>query len=238
MLNLPKLQSIIAPLATPAAPAVLLANEVYRTMIDVDIQSIIALVSAIIAIVGIEFSGALMCHNAVKAWQRRSTQLMTVAIIGALIYAIIVIAAIATMPEARGRVFGVMVLLTLVAYAGYAIYTSFEADDSRTMADNQAQIDLLDKQRLLTNAQTRQIKAGGPVSNVQLDKNGQIEQPAEQRITPAGQRIIEYLEANGPNASLRDIAQAVNVKSPSTVAQWIDYWKANKVGNPGSQMEK
>ena len=223
-MNLPRLQSIIAPLSAPAAPAVLLANEIYRTMVIVDIAPIIAMVSAIIAIIGVEFSGALMCHNAVKAWQRRSLGIMAVAIIGALVYAAIVIAAIASMPEERGQIFGVMVLLTLVAYAGYAIYTAFEDDDAISRQAASAELDLLDKRRLLINAETRQIKAGGSVhlsNRTESNTNGQI----EQRITASGQRIIDYLNANGDGASLRDIAQACGVKSPSTVKVWLEYWR-------------
>jgi len=231
MINLPKLQSIIAPLATPAAPAVLLANEIYRVMIDVNIPFWLAIGTATIALLGIESGGALMCHNGVRAWQRKSYGLMWVAIAGALVYAAIVWAGIATMPEARARILGTLVFLTLVGYAAYAIYSAVEDSEREAAAGSARRIDEMKAERLLTNAQTRQIKAGGLLSNRPIEQNGQIEHPKTPAITPLGRRIIDELEANGPpseSRSLRDIARAVGNCSPSTIKTWHEKWEKMK----------
>lgn len=223
MNNLPRLQSVIAPLATPVAPAAFLANEVYRAMMIVNFPAWLALGCAIVTIAGIESTGALACVSAIRAWQRKSYTAMWIAIFGAVVYAAIVWAGIATMAEERARIFGVMVLLTLVAYAVYAMYTGFDKTDTEQSQAAAVSVGLLDAERKLTNAKTRQIKAGA-VSSVQMDKIGQTGQPIGQ-VTPSGQRVIDYLNANGDGESLRQIADAVGIKSPSTVDKWLKYWR-------------
>lgn len=222
-MNLPRLQSLVAPVTTPAAPAVLLANELYRAMLIVQIDHYIALFTSIVAIVGIEFSGALMCYNAIEAWRRRSWLPMILAIAGAIIYAIIVIAGVATMPEQRGRVFGVMVLLTLVAYLAYAIFTSFDKQDAANVQDTTLAIQLADAQRKLANAQTRQSKASIDAKPVSTVSTGQTGQP---QITEIGQKVIAYFTEH-PAASLRTVSAEVGC-SPETVRQWKQVWEANK----------
>jgi 4-amino-4-deoxy-L-arabinose transferase-like glycosyltransferase len=241
-MNLARLQSFIAPLATPAAPALLLANELYRIMLLVDIPAWLSLIAAGVAIVGVEFSGALMCYNAIRAWNRRSWGAMWLAIGGAMIYAVIVWAGIATMEQQRGRVFGVMVLLTLVAYLAYAIYAAFDTADREadkaaraSVIAAKAEAELVAEQRRLTNAQTRQLKAGVSNSSTgQLTASSiQSGQPGQRpiiAITPAGQSIIDYLDANGDGWSLREIAAACNNVSPMTAAKWLGYWRENKRG--------
>jgi len=237
MNGLPKFQSIVAPLAAPIAPAVLLANEIYTVMIELTIPNWIALISSIVGIAGIDFSGALMCIGAVRAWRRRSWGLFGVSIVGAIVYALIVYVGIASMPHERGRVFGVMIFLTLVAYAGYAIFTVFEEESAidakatQAKADaSQAEIDRLNAENRLTNARTRQIKAGGSVQTVQSVQSN-TEQTAESdssiRITALGQRIIDALGEN-PDRSLREIADAVGGCSPATVKEWKSKWETLK----------
>ena len=104
MNNLPRLQSVIATLATPVAPAAFLANEVYRAMMIVNFPAWLALGCAVVTIAGIESTGALACVSAIRAWQRKSYTAMWIAIFGAVVYAAIVWAGIATMAKS-GRVF-------------------------------------------------------------------------------------------------------------------------------------
>lgn len=132
MINLPKLQSLIAPFATPTGPALFLANEFYQTSITAKIPPWLAISVAITTIVGVEFSGALMCYCAVESWQRQSKTKMVLAIIGTFIYTGIMFGGFMMLERAKGQIFGIMVLLTLVAYLGYAIYTSFETQEKST----------------------------------------------------------------------------------------------------------
>lgn len=227
-MNLPRLQSIVAPVATPAAPAVLLANEIYRVMVSVNINNWIAFTTSIIAIVGIEFSGALMCYNAIEAYRRRTWVPMLLAIAGAIVYAIIVIVGVASMPEERGQVLGVMVLLTLVSYLGYAIYTSFDKQDQITVAVVTSEIDLLNAKRQLVNAETRHAKTQQPALDMSILSSRQLDTPNGQvDITETGQRIMDYLTANNGSGSLRTIAAACDC-SPETARQWKIQWTAKQ----------
>lgn len=230
-MNLARIQSFIAPLATPVAPAAFLANEVFRAMSLVNFPAWLALLCAIVTIAGIESTGALACVSAIRAWQRKSYTAMWIAICGAVIYAAIVWAGIATMAEERARIFGVMVLLTLVAYAVYAMYTGFDKSDSEQVETATVKTELMEAERKLTNAQIRLIKTTGQRSNGQ---NEQIERPNEQNgqpimITPKGRAILDYLNARGYNGeSLREIAAACGVSSPASVSKWLEYWRENK----------
>lgn len=223
-MNLARIQSFIAPLATPVAPAAFLANEVFRAMSLVNFPAWLALLCAIVTIAGIESTGALACVSAIRAWQRKSYTAMWIAICGAVIYAAIVWAGIATMAEERARIFGVMVLLTLVAYAVYAMYTGFDKADSEQAEQAAVSVGVMDAERKLTNARARLAKAGA--NTVQLSNGQQMDKI--EHVTAAGQRVIDYLNANGDGASLREIAAVCDIKSPSTVAEWKRYWENNK----------
>lgn len=217
-MDLPKLQALIAPLATPVAPALLLGNEMYQVMVLSEIWWLLALVSATAAIVGLEFTGALASYMAVRAWGRRDWGAMMVSMAGALMYAAIVMGGIAIMPEQRARVFAVMVLASLVAYIGYGLYHSYAERDTARAQAGVMELDRLDKQRLLINAQTRQIKAGqvSSLSSGRVDTlTGQVDMPA---VTPIGQKVIDYFGQH-PDASLRTVSAEVGC-SPETVRQW------------------
>ncbi|RJR12439.1 hypothetical protein C4588_02050 [Candidatus Parcubacteria bacterium] len=155
MINLPRIQSLIAPFATPTGPAMFLANEFYHLSIAAQIPNFLAIVVAITTVIGVEFSGALMCYCAIEAWQRGSKAKMTLAIFGTLIYTAIVFGGFMMLDKDKGQIFGVMILVTLVAYLGYAIYQSFETQDKKS----EDELKRLKAETNLINAQTRKNKS-------------------------------------------------------------------------------
>lgn len=221
-MDLPKLQALIAPVATPVAPALLLGNEMYQVMVAVDINWALSMAAAFVAIIGLESAGALASYMAVKAWGRRDWGAMVLSMAGALLYAAIVMGGVALMPEARARVFGVMVFVTLVAYLGYGLYHSYIETEQQAQRRIDNKRDLMKEERLLINAQTRQIKATGHVSSVssgQLDTStGQV----DTSITPIGQKVLAYLDDH-PGASQRAVARDVGC-SPTTAGKWYQVW--------------
>ncbi len=220
-MNLPRIQALIAPLATPVAPALLLGNEMYRVMLLVDVDNWIALIAAIVAVVGLEFSGALTSYMAVKAWKRREWGAMTLAIFGALIYAAVVFGGIMIMPEQRAQVFGVAVLVTMVSYLGYGLYHSFQDATDERRDEKMLDLEALRQQRLLVNAQARLAEKQSQLDIVQpsTGQNGQTDTAPE--VTDIGQKVIDYFKAN-PGAPLREVSGEVGC-SPETVRKWKAY---------------
>ena len=181
-MRLQSIQAFFAPLATPLAPAMLFANEIYHSMVMVDIPSWMALTVSGIAIVGIEFSGALMCYNAIEAWRQKQKSKMVLAILGALIYAGIVMAGIATAENERVRILSLTVLLTLVAYLAYAIYESLRKQEVKEDELSEKELAIMREKRLMKNAEVRELKAKVP-SKILANPtklNEQIQQKIEQ----------------------------------------------------------
>lgn len=155
-----KIQSIVAPLATPAAPALMLGNNLYTGMINAGIPWGIALAGAITATTGMELSGMLMCSMALKAFRRQAFGVMWLTIGGAAIYALFVFFGIYTAKNAG--TFATMVFITLIAYLGSGVYQYFQDEFS----DNEQGIKQTKAQASLISAQARLTKAGS--SNVSL----------------------------------------------------------------------
>lgn len=220
-MNLPKIQALVAPLATPIAPALLLGNEMYRVMLLVDVANWIALIAAIVAVVGLEFSGALTSYMAVKAWKRREWGAMTLAIIGAVVYAVVVFGGISIMPEQRARVFGVAVLVTMVSYLGYGLYHSFQDATDEMRDEKMLGIEELRQRRLLVNAQARLSEKQSAVDTGQVSTGHTRQVDTTPEITDIGQKVVNYLMDN-PKASLREVSAEVGC-SPETVRKWKAY---------------
>lgn len=224
---LPKIQAIIAPLATPFAPALLLGNEMLQVMVLSGIPYYFALVCAFIAVAGLESSGALSCYMAVKAWKRKSWGAMWLAIIGAAVYTAIVFWGIQQMTEQRARVFSVMVFVTLVGYLAYALYQSFIEQDIYQEKQSEQKIELTRQQKQLINAQTRQM---------QWSASAQV-----------GQAFAPRSEANERERSIEDLSKQLDVwayldekglRGPSEVANALGVAKSTAHKHIKSWQEK
>lgn len=207
-MDLSKLQSIVAPLATPAAPALMLGNNLYIGMINAGISHEVALTGAITATIGMELSGMLMCSMALKAFRRQAFGVMWLAIIGAVIYALFVFFGIYTADNAG--TFATMVFITLIAYLGSGIYQYFQDQHGET----ELAIKETDAQRKLVAAQARLAKASSgvqQVSTVSTKKSGQVN-------TPEAVKVMACWKAN-PTWSARQVASACQV-SPTTASKY------------------
>jgi hypothetical protein len=229
-MTLTRIQAFIAPLATPIAPALLLGNEMYQVMVLVSIPWWLSLVGASIAVAGLESSGALACYMAVKSWRRKNWNALALAVIGAIIYTVVVFGGILIMPQKRASVFAVMVFITLVAYLGYALYASFQEDDNYKKDVLDGQLAIMKERRLTLNAKTRLAKVEGthppldmsPLSTGHLS-SASTGQTGRVEITEKGQQIIDYLNKNGKK-SCRVIGNDCDC-SPETARKWLNYWE-------------
>jgi len=225
---LTKIQALIAPLAAPVAPALLLGNEMYQVMVLVGINAWLAFVCAFVAIVGLEFSGALASTMAVKSWKRRSWGALTLSVIGTLVYAGIVFGGIRMMPQARAQVFGVMVLVSLVAYLGYALYQNYHEQDTQHAEQTEQQIELVRQQKQFLNAQTRQLQwqaQTGFVPGADIVRSGG---ERGERLNDLSKQldVWSYLDTNGDSGP-SEIARVLGI-SKSTAQKHIQSWKAKQ----------
>lgn len=205
MSDLSKLQSIIAPLATPAAPALMLGNNLYTGMIAANIPWGVALVGAVTATIGMELSGMLMCSMALKAFRRQAFGVMWLAIVGALIYALFVFFGIYTAQHAG--TFATMVFITLIAYLGSGIYQYFQ-DQAQ---DTELTIKETDAQRKLIAAQARLAKVSNGVQQVSKVSSGQVDTPEALKVKACWK--------DNPTWSARQVAAACEV-SPTTASKY------------------
>lgn len=200
-----KWQSIIAPLATPAAPALMLGNNLYSGMINAGISSNLAMLGAVTATVGMELSGMLMCSMALKAFRRQEFGVMWLAIGGAVIYALFVFFGIYTAKNAG--TFATMVFITLIAYLGSGIYQYFQDQFS----DTELGIREMDAERKLQNARNRGAKLFGGVQKVSTVHVDKVDTPEAARVKACWK--------DNPTWSARQVAAACQV-SPTTASKY------------------
>jgi len=211
MSDLSKIQSIVAPLATPAAPALMLGNNLYGGMLNAGIPWGIALIGAFTATVGMELSGMLMCSMALKAFRKQAFGVMWLAIGGALVYAMFVFFGIYTAKNAG--TFATMVFITLIAYLGSGIYQYFQD----MTGEAELGIKETDAQRKLVAAQARLAKASNGVQSVQS-----VHRTSVQGLDPDKLRITRDIISKNPNATTREIAAALGFASPSSGKAYKD----------------
>jgi hypothetical protein len=218
-----KTLSYINLFATPLAPAMLYASDVYRTLTDVQYPETLAVVIAGIAVLGIEGTGALTFHNATTAWRKQDWSKMALAVLFGTIYAAIMILGLILM-ELSNRSMVLLVLLTVGAYIGSAMFHSFIEDRAEQVEDGDMENRRLREKRLTINAQTRFVKARGTVPQnvpaVPLVQNDTL------KITPQAQAVKDSLKSD-PDLSVRKRAAKLNI-SETTVQKWVTHWRNNK----------
>lgn len=222
--TLASIQSLIAPVTVPVAPAVLLGNEIFVVMRSADVAWLLALFGAITAAIGLEVTGGATCYAAVRAASRKEWGAFTVAAVGALVYMGMVAGAMMILPNERARVFVVFAILTPVAYAAYALVQDIRERDRRVEQGLNYDLEMMRQKRLLTNAEARKAKA----------QRSAVRPPNEQANTPEQTEnsyrdiAFAYLNENGV-VSIRQLAQAIEAQtgscSTSTAKKWLDAWK-------------
>lgn len=212
-LSLTAIQAWIAPILAPVAPALMFGNNLYNGLLADGMNANLAIWGAFGGTVGVEFSGALACSMAVKAYHNKDTRVMWVSIASAVVYAVFVFAGIAR--AKNSATFASAVFISLIAYLMLGVYQDYLDKKAEATKRNDEEIKRMDAERRLTNAHTRQIKAGGVVSNVSSggQSSGQFQ------ASPAMIATIQaYWKAN-PSASLRQAAQACKC-SPTTAGKY------------------
>lgn len=193
-MNLSQIQSWVAPIATPAAPAIMLGNGLYQGMVAAEIPSWLALTGAGLGMLGMEFSGALMCTMAIKAFNKRQWSAMWIGIIGALFYALFVFAGIYT--SQHSAVFASTVFITLIAYLGSAIYQWFNEQSEEwrlEVTTIKEKTKMLREERRLEEIRARKSDGNFPQTggNLPVTFRDWRQVPAEERRAIAGMSTAE-----------------------------------------------
>lgn len=120
-MNLTQLQSFIAPIAAPAAPAIILGSQVYNGMVAGGVPGWLASVGAIGSGAGMELAGALMFSMALVAFRRGANKAAVLALCGVVAYA--AFAGVGVSTATNGGAFLAYVGVSLVAFGGSALKT-------------------------------------------------------------------------------------------------------------------
>jgi hypothetical protein len=213
-MNITSVQSVLAPILAPIAPAVLFGNNLYNGMLSDQIDPTFALIAAIGGTAGVEISGALACSMAVLAYHKKDFKIMWISIISSLIYAWFVFNGISQSKNAA--TFAGAVVISLIAYLMLGVFQSYQYKLSSKRDEASIEIGLLDARRKLTNSETRKAKAG--VSNAVQWTDGQPGQALNPEILA---RVCEHLASN-PNATLRDLVKVPDIgfSSPETARKY------------------
>ena len=210
-MNITNIQSIAAPILAPIAPAILFGNSLHAGMIADGVQPTLAAVGAVLGTGGVELSGALACSMAVLAYHKRDNKIMWISILAAVIYAIFVMIGIAQAQHTA--TFAGAVVISLVAYAMQGVWQSYTNKLRIEQAESDQRIREMEAARKLTNAQTRQMKAGGSVQVSTAVGH------SFQQLDPAVIAEIQAYWQSNPGASLREVGGACGV-SPMTAGKY------------------
>ncbi len=211
-MNITSVQSVLAPILAPIAPAVLFGNNLYNGMLSDQINPTFALLAAVGGTAGVEISGALACSMAVLAYHKRDYKIMWIAIVSSLIYAWFVFNGISQSRNAA--TFAGAVVISLIAYLMLGVYQSYQYKLSNKRDEASIEIGLLDARRKLTNSETRKVK----MSSV---SSGQVGQPGQVLNPEVLAKVCEHLASN-PNATLRDLVKIPDIgfTSPETARKY------------------
>lgn len=211
-MNITSVQSVLAPILAPVAPAVLFGNNLYNGMLSDQINPTFALLAAVGGTAGVEISGALACSMAVLAYHKRDYKIMWIAIVSSLIYAWFVFNGIAQSKNAA--TFAGAVVISLIAYLMLGVYQSYQYKLSSKRDEASIEIGLMNAKRKLTNSETRKAKVS---STVFTEQNEQTEQLNSAALA----MVCEYL-AQHPESSARDLLRIPNIpfSSPATASKY------------------
>lgn len=152
MLNLPKIQALIAPLSAPIPSALAIAADAYSAVAP-QTHVFFGWLAAIAAFAGIETVGGASCYALVKLHRQRQYGIeFLVALIGVCIY---IGSGLYTL---QGNPTIIFFFLAPFAYFAYSILRSMETEIEQKTIETEAQIKLVEAQKRLVNAETRRVK--------------------------------------------------------------------------------
>ena len=154
--TLAHLQSIIAPVAVPMAPAVLLGSKVYGELMKDDVMPhYIALAVSIGSSVGVEAVGGLSSYTAVLKATRRDWWGLFLAVIGVATY---IVTLVVSMIYFEAPAFGFFALLTPAAFMVAALFAADGVKRTEQLQDTDKDIARMNAQKNLTNAEARKLR--------------------------------------------------------------------------------
>lgn len=226
-MKLANVQAFIAPLASPAPAALLLATEVYHILLQMEVWWLLAMFIAAVGVFGgVEASGAVAFYSATECWRRRQWGMMFFAVLAALAYVAILITGILWLPdEGASVVVAVLASIIPVSYVGVAIWQSLRRGEQMDEVEFNRQAELERQRRLTINARTRLKKAGGGVRV--FDERIERQDTLEQTESELQLAAFEYLAQNG-DVGVRPLARALKQQtgscSVSTAKKYRDAW--------------
>lgn len=214
-MQIDKLASIIAPIATPLAPAVTLMAGLHAGMVATGINTYAALVPAVASGVGMEFSGMLAGSMTFRAIKERDVIGGVLAALGVVGYVWFAADGMRKIPNSG--VFQSFVLMSLISYFSAAIYQYFDDKSKRTHAVVDEKLSLLDAETKLQEARNKGLKLAGGAP------------PQSESYTKVSEtfgrdwRNVPQIERQKIAAmSTREIQQAYRV-SERTAQNWKNY---------------
>jgi hypothetical protein len=173
-LDITFLQSIVAPLATPAAPALVLGNQLYQGMIMTNVHPFIAGIGATFSGLGMEATGALGFTMAIQAIVRKDFQRAALAMLGIAGYACFVILGLNTTPNATA--FASLVMVTLSADLVSGIYQVGRSGERQQESATDQTVKTLEAETRNINAKARLAKISGNIP-AQSESIGNLPHP-------------------------------------------------------------
>lgn len=250
IVDIQKLASIAAPVLTPLGPAAVLIQGLHDGLVKSGMDTNFAWVPSSSSGIGMELTGFLASKMTVRALKGNDWTSFLLAICGIVGYIIFAVMGIQYVPNAE--MFQAFVGMSTIAYFAYGVYEYMQNKDARTLQalevttkaqevelerkerENRMEIERIqaeanakareaEAQRMLTNAQTRQIKAGKPVSSVSKGVQPSSVHGGQFQADPAKiKEIQDYWKNNlatNPSLSARQVAKACQC-SPTTAGKY------------------
>jgi len=150
--------SIIAPISAPAAPATMLVNILYADLMRESVNQIAAMGAAVASGIGAEAAGMIAAYVGIQAYRKQKYGLMVVAIVAFIIYAAFMALGISVSQNPMTMIS--TIAISIIAYLAVGTYTALTGITDDETRDAQTKIAVMEAERKLTNAQTRNAKAG------------------------------------------------------------------------------
>lgn len=206
-MNITNIQSVLAPILAPIAPAILFGNNLHAGMIADGVHPILAGAGAVLGTGGVELSGALACSMAVMAYYKRDYKIMWISILASIIYAAFVMVGIA---QARNTAtFAGAVIISLVAYLMQGVWQSYTNKLRVEQAETDMKISLINAEKNKINAETRRERVARQNHvNVHVNTASQFAKLTSEKIG----EVQQYWRDN-PSATLRQVGTACGVST-------------------------
>ena len=215
-MNLTQLQAVVAPIATPAAPAIIIGMQAYLSMIASGSPQTLAVAGAVLSGVGMEVGMALMLTVMMIAIRRRAWFVVFAACVGILAY--VSFAMIGVGGAINGGAFYSYIGMSIVCCAGPGMLEYLKDGQQQQTAH----LDAVRAETARIEAETKRIRAEAKAARVSTTAHSVDSLPtnAPTNGQPSlQQRVIDFYAVH-PSTSTRDAAAALNC-SKSIVARYM-----------------